>query len=105
MYSSSDNRLHGRPEETLAAHVDGFGGQFVDVPGFEVTGLSLKEHVENYETDFGLQDDNGRQFSRLIIEIDLKRESGRIVVAVKRVQRVADVSVRGERQALGRRMM
>jgi hypothetical protein len=61
---------------------DSVVSQFVDVPGFEVTGLSLEEHVENYETDFGLQDDDGRQFSRLIIEIDLKRESGRIVVAV-----------------------
>jgi hypothetical protein len=61
---------------------DSVVSQFVDVEGFEVTGLSLEEHVEAYDTDFGLRESSGKQFSRLVIEIDLKRESGRIVVAI-----------------------
>lgn len=61
---------------------DSVVSQFVDVEGFEVTGLSLDEHVQQYETDFGLRESSGKQFSRLVIEVDLKRESGRIVVAI-----------------------
>jgi hypothetical protein len=61
---------------------DSVVSQFVDVEGFEVTGLSINEHVEQYNTDFGLRESSGRQFSRVVIEVDLKRESGRIVVAI-----------------------
>jgi hypothetical protein len=74
-FTASELRLVPNPRDSVVS-------QFVDVEGFEVTGLSLEEHLEQYDTDFGLRDNNGRQFSRLVIEVDLKRESGRIVVAI-----------------------
>jgi hypothetical protein len=61
---------------------DSMVSEFVDVKGFRVLGLGLTEHVHEYQTDFGFHDDTGKQFSRLVVQIDLKRESGRIVVAL-----------------------
>jgi hypothetical protein len=61
---------------------DSVVSEFVDVGGFRITGFKLAERVEEYQTSFGLEDDTGKHFSRLVIEIGLQRESGRIVVAI-----------------------
>jgi hypothetical protein len=55
---------------------------FMQVEGFEVLGLKLEEKVEKYATDFGIKGASGDQFSRLVMTIELKRESGRLVVAM-----------------------
>lgn len=57
-------------------------GQFAQLKGFSVESLSLSEEIASYRTDFGLDDASGTRFSRLVIEIALKRESGRIVLAI-----------------------
>jgi hypothetical protein len=56
--------------------------EFMHVEGFKVTGLSLAERVEKYTTSFGMRDESGKDFSRLIITLGLERESGRLVVAI-----------------------
>ena len=56
--------------------------EFVELKGFSVTSLNLREHIANYQTDFGLEDASGTHFSRLVIELELERESGRIVLAI-----------------------
>jgi hypothetical protein len=61
---------------------DSVVSEFVDVEGFQVTDFTLAEHVEEYQTDFGFREDAGKHFSRLVIEVGLKRESGRIAVAI-----------------------
>lgn len=74
-YTSSELRLVPNRNDSVVS-------QFVDLQGFELTGLSIDEYVEKYETNFGLREIDGKQFSRVVIEIDLKRDSGRIVLAV-----------------------
>lgn len=56
--------------------------EFMHVEGFMVTGLGLAERVEKYTTAFGMRDETGKDFSRLIITLGLERESGRLVVAI-----------------------
>ncbi len=55
---------------------------FIHVEGFQVLGIKLDEKVEKYATDFGIKGSSGDEFSRLVITVDLKRESGRLVVAM-----------------------
>jgi hypothetical protein len=55
---------------------------FMHVEGFDVIGLKLEEKVEKYATDFGIKGASGNQFSRLVMTVELKRESGRLVVAM-----------------------
>lgn len=52
------------------------------VEGFKVTGISLEERVESYNTSFGLREQSGNKYSRLVISLGLVRESGRLVVAI-----------------------
>jgi len=56
--------------------------KLMHVEGFDVTGLSVSERIEKYDTDFGITSGSGDQFSRLIISVSLKRESERLVVAM-----------------------
>lgn len=56
--------------------------EFVSVKGYEVERLSLSERVEQYETDFGYKDGAGSRFSRLVVTLDLERQSGRLVLAI-----------------------
>jgi hypothetical protein len=55
---------------------------FMHVEGFQVLGLKLDEKVEKYTTDFGIKGSSGDEFSRLVVTVNLKRESGRLVVAM-----------------------
>lgn len=55
---------------------------FMHVEGFDVTGLGLAERIEKYKTDFGIKGASGDAFSRLVISIDLTRQSGRLVLAM-----------------------
>ncbi len=57
-------------------------GEFVEIEGFRVEDLRISERVSSYGTDFGLDSEAGTHFSRLVIEILVKRESGRIVLAI-----------------------
>ncbi len=50
--------------------------------GYKVLGLRLEEKTETYKTNFGIKDASADQYSRLIMTIDIDRESGRLVVAV-----------------------
>jgi hypothetical protein len=61
---------------------DSVVSEFMDVEGFQIVGLDLQEHVEEYETDFGYRDKGGRQFSRFVMELELKRESRRLAVVI-----------------------
>jgi len=56
--------------------------KLMNVEGFHVTGLDVREEDETYDTDFGITSGSGDRFSRLIISISLKRESSRLVVAM-----------------------
>lgn len=56
--------------------------EFAEVEGFRIEGLKLEARTETYNTDFGLDDADGTRFSRLSIQVDLVRESGRIVLAI-----------------------
>ena len=51
------------------------GSELLELKGFEVRSLRLYEQVASYATDFGLADASGTKFSRLVIEIELERES------------------------------
>lgn len=53
--------------------------EFMQVAGFKIRGLTLNERIENYNTNFGIGEGMGNQFSRLIIGLDLERESGRLI--------------------------
>lgn len=56
--------------------------EFAGVEGFRIEGLRLAERTETYNTDFGLDEAGGTRFSRLSIQVDIVRESGRIVLAI-----------------------
>lgn len=55
--------------------------KLMNVEGFHVSGISLEERVERYNTDFGIGS-TGDSYSRLIINVALDRQSGRLVVAM-----------------------
>ncbi len=74
-YTASEMRLVPNRQASVVS-------KFLDVEGFEVANLDLQEHIERYNTDFGFRDDEGHEFSRLVINIELLRESGRIVFAI-----------------------
>jgi hypothetical protein len=74
-YTADELRLVPQVERSVVS-------EFVELKGFNMISLNLTEHVANYQTDFGLEDASGTQFSRLVIELELERESGRIVVAI-----------------------
>ena len=72
-FTASELRLVPNAEASLVS-------DFADVEGFRITDFGLTEHVERYETDFGFRDGAGYSFSRLVVELELDRESRRIVV-------------------------
>lgn len=63
-------------------HKDSGVSEFVDVAGFKLSAFGLREIVHEYKSDFGYGEAVGRQFSRLFIEVELKRESERLVVVM-----------------------
>ncbi len=74
-YTSEQLRLVPQVDRSVVS-------ELLELKGFEVRSLRLYEQVASYATDFGLADASGTKFSRLVIEIELERESGRIVVAI-----------------------
>jgi hypothetical protein len=56
--------------------------EFAKIEGFRIEGLTLAERTETYDTDFGLDEASGTRFSRLSIQLDIVRESGRIVLSI-----------------------
>ncbi len=56
--------------------------EFAVVEGFRIEDLTLDTRTETYNTDFGLDDAAGTRFSRLSIQVELVRESGRLVLAI-----------------------
>lgn len=74
-YTASELRMVPNKKESVVS-------RFVDVKGYQVSGLDLDEHVEKYDTSFGFRGNVGKRFSRLVVEVDLKRESGRLVIAI-----------------------
>jgi hypothetical protein len=74
-FTASELRLLPDVEQSVVS-------EFVDIEGYQVTGLALSEHIEEYQTDFGFKDSGGQRFSRLVITLDVERESGRLVIAI-----------------------
>lgn len=74
-YTSEELRFIPQAERSVV-------GEFVEIEGFQVEDLRISERVARYGTDFGLASEAGTQYSRLVIEILVKRESGRIVLAI-----------------------
>ncbi len=74
-YTSEELRLVPQADRSVVS-------EFVELKGFAVRSLTLSERIASYQTDFGLDDASGTRFSRLVIELALERESGRIVVAI-----------------------
>ena len=74
-YTSDELRLVPQNERSVVS-------EFVELKGFAVKSMNLRENIANYQTDFGLEDASGTRFSRLVIELELERESGRIVIAI-----------------------
>jgi hypothetical protein len=59
--------------------VDSKISELVDVPGFRVGVLRLLEYVKGYDTRFGLGTDRADQFSRVVMELEIQRESQYLV--------------------------
>ncbi len=55
---------------------------FVKLSGYDVEPLQLGVVVQDYASQFGLGDEGTSQFSRLVIGIDLVRQSGRLLVTL-----------------------
>ncbi len=75
--SSTASELRLAPNQKSSTVSD-----FMKVAGFKLVDLNLRERVEQYRTNFGIPGASGNKFSRLVISIDLKRESGRLVIAL-----------------------
>ncbi len=56
--------------------------EFAQVPGFRIDGMQLRAFNATYDTDFGVRNTSGSQFSRLSIGIDLVRDGGRTILAL-----------------------
>jgi len=54
--------------------------EYATAEGFRFTDYRLREHVQRYPSDFGLGDVKGREYSRIVLEIELERASQRILV-------------------------
>lgn len=51
----------------------------VDLPGFRLGTLRLLEHVKGYDTRFGLGTEKADQFSRVVMELEVARDSQYLV--------------------------
>ncbi len=61
---------------------DSVVSEFAEVEGFEFIGLRLIEYIKNHETDFGIPGSSRKGYSRLVVEIEILRESRRLVIAI-----------------------
>jgi len=59
--------------------VDSTISELVEVPGFKVGELRLLEYVKGYDTRFGLGQTHADQFSRVVLDIEIRRESQYLV--------------------------
>jgi hypothetical protein len=75
--SSTASELVIVPNESKSAISD-----FANVQGYRLKFLHLQSIPESYETDFGITEDSGNEFSRLTISVGLARESGRLVITL-----------------------
>lgn len=50
--------------------------------GYRITGITLKERIEKYNTNFGLPDALANEYSRLILTVGLERKSSRLIVSM-----------------------
>ena len=75
--SSTASELVIVPNESKSAISD-----FANVQGYRLKFLHLQSISESYETDFGITEDSGNEFSRLTISVGLARESGRLVITL-----------------------
>ncbi|MEI9902435.1 MAG: hypothetical protein WDN31_22765 [Hyphomicrobium sp.] len=55
--------------------------EFLSIEGFHVLGLRVKENVKHYTTNFGMEGVSAQDFSRLVMELDLKRKSSRFLIS------------------------
>lgn len=55
--------------------------EFLSVEGFHVLELRVNEKIEHYATSFGRADASAQDFSRLVLELDLKRKSSQFLVS------------------------
>jgi hypothetical protein len=73
--TASELRLVPNQEQSIVS-------DFIHVEGFDVLGLKLLEQIETYKTNFGIEGAAGDKFSRLVMTVNLQRESARLVVAM-----------------------
>lgn len=59
--------------------VDSKLSELVDLPGFRLGTLRLLEHVKGYDTRFGLGTEKADQFSRVVMELEISRDSQYLV--------------------------
>ncbi|MEZ5446712.1 MAG: hypothetical protein R3F45_13155 [Gammaproteobacteria bacterium] len=59
--------------------VDSKLSELVDLPGFRLGTLRLLEHVKGYDTRFGLGTEKADQFSRVVMELEITRDSQYLV--------------------------
>jgi hypothetical protein len=59
--------------------VDSRLSELVDLPGFRIGDLRMLEYVKGYDTRFGLGTEKADQFSRVVLEVDIRRESQSLV--------------------------
>ena len=61
---------------------DSVVSEFAEVEGFEFIGFRLMEYIKEHGTDFGIPGSSRKGYSRLVVEIEIQRESRRLVVAI-----------------------
>lgn len=59
--------------------VDSKVSELVNVPGYRVGTLRLFEYVKGYETRFGLDTETAKRFSRVVLELEIERDSPYLV--------------------------
>lgn len=59
--------------------VDSKLSELVDLPGFDLGVLRLLEYVKGYDTRFGLGTERADQFSRVVMELEIARDSQYLV--------------------------
>ncbi len=74
-YTVEEVRLIPDTEQSLIS-------EFVKLSGYDVEPLHLDVVTQNYASQFGLGEEGTSQFSRLVVGIELVRQSGRLLVTL-----------------------
>jgi len=74
-YTSSELQILPRQEKSALS-------KLLKVQGYAIHGLELSAQTEGYDTDFGIESATSKQYSRVVMTVEMQRQSERLAVVL-----------------------